>query len=148
MKKGLRAQTQLAGITGQQYLALDFLDAAKYPPLAFDWKAEYMYVPSAPSLTGEIIDRRNALSGQIAAGKVLAIPYTIGSSTTAQVLLEAIRAGTAPAAIVTRRLDTYLVLAALVAEELYGRTIPVVTVSELEFAELRTGAKFSVTTSG
>jgi hypothetical protein len=99
-------------------------------------------------LTGEIIDGRNALSGQIAAGKVLAIPYTIGSSTTAQVLLEAIRAGTAPAAIITRRLDTYLVLAALVAEELYGRTIPVVTVSAAEFTALKTGAMFTVTSRG
>jgi predicted aconitase with swiveling domain len=99
-------------------------------------------------LTGEIIDRRNALSGQIAAGKVLAIPYTIGSSTTAQVLLEAIRAGTAPAAIITRRLDSYLVLAALVAEELYGRTIPVVTVSASEFTALKTGAMFTVTSLG
>ncbi|HME11019.1 MAG TPA: DUF126 domain-containing protein [Bryobacteraceae bacterium] len=94
--------------------------------------------------SGEIIDRRHPLSGQIAAGKVLAIPYTIGSSTTAQVLLEAIRAGKAPAAIVTRRLDTYLVLAALVAEELYGKTIPVMALSEAQFAGLKNGATFSV----
>ena len=87
-------------------------------------------------LTGEIIDRRHPLSGQNAAGKVLAIPYTIGSSTTAQVLLEAIRAGTAPSAILTRRLDTYLVLAALVAQELYGRTISVTTLSESEWDKL------------
>ena len=55
VKKGLRAQTQLAGITGQQYLAVDFLDPAKYPPLTFQWTPKYTYVPSAPSLTGEII---------------------------------------------------------------------------------------------
>jgi ABC-type transporter Mla subunit MlaD len=55
VKLGLRAQTQLAGITGQQYLGLDFLDPAKYPPLEFDWTPKYAYVPSAPSLTGEII---------------------------------------------------------------------------------------------
>lgn len=55
VKRGMRAQTQLAGITGQQYLALDFLDAQKYPPLPFDWKPKYQYLPSAPSLTGEII---------------------------------------------------------------------------------------------
>ena len=48
--------------------------------------------------TGEIIDRRHPLSGQMAAGRVLAVPFTRGSSTTAQVLLEAVRAGTAPAA--------------------------------------------------
>jgi ABC-type transporter Mla subunit MlaD len=55
VKKGLRAQTQLAGITGQQYLSLDFLDPAKYPPLQFGWTPKYQYVPSAPSRTGEII---------------------------------------------------------------------------------------------
>jgi len=55
VKLGLRAQTQLAGITGQQYLALDFLDPAKYPPLEFGWTPKYEYVPSAPSRTGEII---------------------------------------------------------------------------------------------
>jgi ABC-type transporter Mla subunit MlaD len=54
-KRGLRAQTQLAGITGQQYLGLDFLEPAKTPPLQFDWAPKYTYMPSAPSLTGEII---------------------------------------------------------------------------------------------
>jgi ABC-type transporter Mla subunit MlaD len=57
VKMGLRAQTQLAGITGQQYLALDFLDPAKHPPLEFGWTPKYEYVPSAPSRTGEIIAR-------------------------------------------------------------------------------------------
>jgi ABC-type transporter Mla subunit MlaD len=53
--RGLRAQTQLAGITGQQYLALDFLDPQKYAPLPFDWTPKYFYLPSAPSSAGEII---------------------------------------------------------------------------------------------
>jgi ABC-type transporter Mla subunit MlaD len=55
VERGLRVQTQLAGITGQQYLALDRLDPRANPPLPFDWKPEYPYLPSAPSLTGEII---------------------------------------------------------------------------------------------
>ena len=55
IKRGLRSQTELAGITGQQYLALDMLDPEKYPPLPFDWKPRYLYVPSAPSLTREIV---------------------------------------------------------------------------------------------
>jgi phospholipid/cholesterol/gamma-HCH transport system substrate-binding protein/paraquat-inducible protein B len=55
VKLGLRAQTQLAGITGQQYLALDYLDPARHPPLAFGWTPKHEYVPSAPSRTGEII---------------------------------------------------------------------------------------------
>jgi phospholipid/cholesterol/gamma-HCH transport system substrate-binding protein len=53
--KGLRAQTQLAGITGQQYLALDFMDPTKYPPLEFEWTPRYTYLPSAPSSVGEIV---------------------------------------------------------------------------------------------
>ena len=53
--RGLRAQTQLAGITGQQYLSLDFLDPGKYAPLPFEWTPRYLYLPSAPSSAGEII---------------------------------------------------------------------------------------------
>ena len=55
VKRGLRAQTQLLGITGQQYLAIDFVDPAKYPLLEFEWTPKYTYVPSAPSAAGEII---------------------------------------------------------------------------------------------
>jgi ABC-type transporter Mla subunit MlaD len=65
IKRGLRAQTQLAGITGQQYLALDFLDPAKYRPLEFDWTPKYAYVPSAPSLTGEIITKAQVFMGNL-----------------------------------------------------------------------------------
>lgn len=53
--RGLRAQTQLAGITGQQYLALDFLDPKTHLPLTFQWQPKYRYVPSAPSFTTEIV---------------------------------------------------------------------------------------------
>jgi ABC-type transporter Mla subunit MlaD len=55
VKSGLRVQSQLAGITGQQFLALDILDPEKYPPLPFDWTPKYPYIPSAPSATGEVI---------------------------------------------------------------------------------------------
>jgi ABC-type transporter Mla subunit MlaD len=60
VKRGMRAQTQLAGITGQQYLAVDLLDPAKHPPLPFEWTPKYTYVPSAPSLTGEIVANAQA----------------------------------------------------------------------------------------
>lgn len=55
VRLGLRTQTQLAGITGLQYLALDYLDPAKHPPLEFTWTPKYTYVPSTPGLTSEIM---------------------------------------------------------------------------------------------
>lgn len=86
--------------------------------------------------TGEVIDRRHPLSGRLAAGRVLAVPSTRGSSTTTAVLLEAIRAGTAPAAVVTRGVDSFVTLAAVVAEEMYGRCPAVIALTPDDFATL------------
>jgi len=60
IRQGLRAQTQLAGVTGQQYLEIDFLDAKSHPPLPFGWTPKYTYLPSAPSVAGEIIAKAQA----------------------------------------------------------------------------------------
>ena len=109
-------------------------------PLSFwggyDWK------------TGEIIDRRHMLSGCIAKGKILAIPFTRGSSTTTAVLLEAIRAGTAPAAIVTTGTDFFFALASVVADELYSSPLPLVALDEKDFAKLRTNDAIQITNEG
>lgn len=85
-------------------------------------------------VTGEIIDRRHPLSGRNAAGKVLALPLTRGSSTTTAVLLEAVRRGTAPAALLTDGMDTFLTLASVVADEMYGKAIPIVALGSSDFA--------------
>lgn len=86
------------------------------------------------SHSGEVIDRRHPLTGQILAGKVLVFPGSRGSSSGSGVLLEAIRNRTAPAAILTLEPDHILCLAALLARELYDRTVPVGVVSP-EFFE-------------
>lgn len=89
--------------------------------------------------TGEIIDRRHPLSGEIAAGRVLCLPFSRGSSTTTAVLLEAVRAGGAPAAIVTTGVDSFFSLASVVADVMYGRPIPVIALEQADFARLRSG---------
>jgi predicted aconitase with swiveling domain len=98
--------------------------------------------------TGEIIDRRHALSGQNAAGRILVVPCARGSSTTSQVLLEAVRASTAPAALITTESDFFFALASVVADELYGKPLPMVAVSEAEFAGLRTGDVITIEVNG
>ena len=94
--------------------------------------------------TGEIIDRRHPLSGANAKGKILAIPFTRGSSTTTAVLLESIRVGTSPNAIITTATDFFFALASVVADELYHTPIPLVAVSESDFARLRTGDQLAL----
>ena len=98
--------------------------------------------------TGEIIDRRHPLSGRNAAGAVLAVPAARGSSTTTAVLLEAVRRGTAPAALLTDGVDTFLTLAAIVAEQMYGTTLPVVALDEQDFRNLASAARASVHADG
>ncbi len=98
--------------------------------------------------SGEIIDRRHPLSGQLANGRVLALPGSRGSSTTTAVMLESIRARVAPAAIIVSQADDFFALAAIVADELYDRTVPVVQITEEEFSRLESGAWVSVGPDG
>ncbi|MEI9984147.1 MAG: DUF126 domain-containing protein [Aliidongia sp.] len=58
------------------------------------------------------------------AGTVLMLPETIGSSSSSAVLLELLRNGKAPAALVLGRLDAILGLGILVAAEMGWPTIP------------------------
>jgi predicted aconitase with swiveling domain len=64
------------------------------------------------------------------------------------VLLEAIKAGTAPAAIVTTSVDSFFALASIVADVMYGRPIPLVAINEDDFAQLATGAWVEVNRDG
>ncbi len=98
--------------------------------------------------TGEIIDRRHPLSGQVAAGRVLVLPYSRGSSTTTAVLLEALRAGAAPAAIITTGEDAFFALAGIVAEEMYGSGIPILALDRAAFARLETGQWIEIDADG
>ena len=109
-------------------------------PLSFwggyDWK------------TGEIIDQRHMLAGQVAKEKILVIPFTRGSSTTTPVLLEAIRVGTAPAAILTTQVDFFFALASVVADELYQFPLPLAVLDAADFANLQTGDEIELQRDG
>ncbi|BCG87339.1 hypothetical protein MesoLj113c_34490 [Mesorhizobium sp. 113-3-9] len=76
--------------------------------------------------TGEIIDHSHPGLGQNVAGKILVMPSGRGSSSSSSVLAEAIRRGTAPAGILLQRPDPILAVGAIVAEFLYGISMPLV----------------------
>ncbi|MDG2908940.1 MAG: DUF126 domain-containing protein [Acidimicrobiales bacterium] len=98
--------------------------------------------------TGEVIDRHHPQSGQSVAGRVLVMHSGRGSSSGSSALLEAVRCGTAPAAIVMVEPDAIVALGAIVADELYGRPLPVVLANEAELAKLRTGDQVCIERDG
>ncbi len=98
--------------------------------------------------TGEVIDRRHPLTGQRLTNRILAIPHGRGSCSASGVLLEAICNGTGPLAIITSRIDPIIGLGAILAEELYGRVVPVAVLGADDFLELRSGDRVTITMSG
>ena len=98
--------------------------------------------------TGEIIDKHHPLAGVRAGGRILAVPFSKGSSTTTAVLLESVRAGTAPAAILTTGADAFFALASIVADVMYGKSFPVIALEPGDFASLRTGEQLQIDRSG
>ena len=98
--------------------------------------------------TGTIIDAHHPLVGVRAAGSILAVPFSKGSSTTTAVLLESVRAGTAPAAILTTGVDSFFALASIVADVMYGKSFPVVSLEAADFYALATGDRLRVERSG
>ena len=99
-------------------------------------------------VTGNIIDQRHPLAGQCAAGKILAVPFTRGSSTTTAVLLEAIKAEVAPLAIVTTARDSFFALASIVADEMYGTPLPLFVLAQDDFDRLESGQQVTIQKDG
>jgi paraquat-inducible protein B len=54
--KGLRIRLASQGLTGTNYLEMDYVDPATNPPLPIDWRPEHFYVPSARSAVTQIFD--------------------------------------------------------------------------------------------
>ena len=76
--------------------------------------------------TGDVTDHSHPGLGQNVAGKILVMPSGRGSSSSSSVLAEAIRRGTAPAGILLQRPDPILAVGAIVAQFLYGISMPLV----------------------
>jgi predicted aconitase with swiveling domain len=82
--------------------------------------------------TGRVIDVRHPQRDEVVTGRIVVMPSGRGSSSSSSVLAEAIRAGTAPAAIVLGEADHIVALGAIVAEELYGIVTPVIEVADAD----------------
>lgn len=87
--------------------------------------------------TGVVIDRHHPLHGRSLAGCILALPSGRGSCSGSGVLMELIASGKAPAAIVVAEREEILTLGALVADEFFGRSMPLVRIAREDFDRIR-----------
>jgi predicted aconitase with swiveling domain len=95
-------------------------------------------------ILGTVIDHTHPLHKQCITGKVLAIPNGRGSCTGSQVMLELILNGTAPAAFVLRQPDVILALGIIIAEEIFGKSIPMVCLGPEGFDKIASAKYASV----
>jgi uncharacterized protein len=103
------------------------------------WTTALSFWGGFDAATGRIIDRSHPAFGQDISGRILAMPSGRGSSSASSVLAEAIRRGTAPAAIILATPDPIIVVGAIVARKLYGRTCPILVCDATDFHELAEG---------
>ena len=94
--------------------------------------------------SGELIDAHHPQRGANLAGRVVIMPAARGSSSSASVLAEAVRAGSAPAAILVGQPDLIVSIGSAVANELYGKNVPVVVLSSEELAAISDGEEIVI----
>lgn len=128
-----RGRVLVAGDAAGELLVLD-------EPLSF-WGG-------VDAATGEIVDRRHPQHGARVVGRVLALPGGRGSSSSSSTLAEMARRGTAPAALLLEAPDPIMGLGAVVARELYGIELPVVTLPSETYRRLVTGRWAAVDRDG
>ena len=99
-------------------------------------------------VSGTISDPRHTNHGESISGTVLAISSTVGSSSSSAIMLELLREGTAPAAILLGEADAILSLGVIVAQELGYAGIPILEVPVAQMMGFQQGVPVSVGPEG
>ncbi len=89
--------------------------------------------------SGRITQVRHPQCGISVAGRMLALPGTIGSSSSSAIMLELIRIGQAPAGLVLVEPDAILILGAVVAREMGWQAPPAIQIARDEMQALAGG---------
>ena len=64
--QGLRARIEPQGVTGINYIEINYVDdPSRFPPLDFAWKPHYYYIPSAPGQLTNMLDSINNIMRQV-----------------------------------------------------------------------------------
>lgn len=100
----------------------------------------FSFVGGVNIQTGEISDYRHANYQQNITGRAFAFPFGRGSSGAGLVLMEMLRIGTAPGAIINVHTDPVILTGPLICKHFYGQILPIINLSEEDFQKLE-GAK-------
>lgn len=76
--------------------------------------------------TGIVIDKWHELYGQSIKGKILVYPEGRGSTVGAAVMLELVRTGNAPIAIINVKSETIIAAGGLMSKKFYDKDLPMV----------------------
>ena len=98
--------------------------------------------------TGVILDVHHPQRGASVKGTILLMRESKGSGSAPGAIAEAIRLGTAPAAIILVTPDINLAIGAEVAQTLYVRTCAVLAVPEDDFSALRRMSHLHISAEG
>lgn len=107
-------------------------------------KAPLSFWGGVDPVRGTVSDPRHPDYGRSLAGQVVAVPSAVGSSSSSAIMLELIREGTAPRALLLGRADAIVALGVVVARELGLPALPVLEVPWGEVADLAEGAEVVV----
>jgi predicted aconitase with swiveling domain len=99
-------------------------------------------------VSGEIIDNRHDRHGIVITDKIFVFPTGKGSSTGSAVLMEGLRNGSAPAALVNMKLDPILGLGAIVAETIYQKSLPIIILEPGDFDVIQDGDLLNIQPDG
>lgn len=98
--------------------------------------------------TGRVIDEHHPQVGTELSGKMVVMATGRGSSSASSVLTESVRSGTAPAGFVLREPDEILATGLVVADELYGRAVPVVIVDDATYTAVAAATALTIAPDG
>jgi ABC-type transporter Mla subunit MlaD len=66
IRRGMRARIEPLGITGMNYIDINYVDNPKeFPVLNFNWKPEHYYIPSAPGQLTSILNSVNNMMSEL-----------------------------------------------------------------------------------
>jgi predicted aconitase/predicted aconitase with swiveling domain len=95
-------------------------------------------------LTGIVIDTHHPLQGQCLTGRVVALPSGRGSCAGSAAIFEMLLNDTQPAAIVVREKESILAVGIVIAEEFFGRSLPMVRLDHSAYDQLRAAGAATV----